>query len=198
MTNTLITEKTCRPCGETKPLDGFNRHRRSRDGRASHCRDCQRQRKVQYRSQQHVRERERRYTEQWRAENPDYCREYLTRPEVRERRREYHAQYRAANRDRILERKARWRAKGAGSWEKYTERRQAYGLPIIGGIITRDEIAAAYGEACFHCGGLFEHIDHYPLPVRHPDCSHTLDNVKPACSSCNLTAPKLRPGKGRK
>lgn len=34
--------KRCRKCGAVKPLDAFNRDRRSPDGRQSYCRDCSR------------------------------------------------------------------------------------------------------------------------------------------------------------
>jgi hypothetical protein len=32
--------KTCRRCGHEKPLDKFNRHARTLDGRQSYCRAC--------------------------------------------------------------------------------------------------------------------------------------------------------------
>lgn len=32
--------KTCRKCGETKPLDEFHRNRKSRDGHQSRCKPC--------------------------------------------------------------------------------------------------------------------------------------------------------------
>lgn len=35
-----MPEKKCTKCGETKPLDAFHRHKSSRFGRCSTCRDC--------------------------------------------------------------------------------------------------------------------------------------------------------------
>lgn len=35
-----MTEKRCGTCGVTKPLEGFNRHARTVDGRQGRCRDC--------------------------------------------------------------------------------------------------------------------------------------------------------------
>lgn len=41
--------KRCRVCGSEKPLAAFNRNAKSRDGRDSLCRDCNRQRQREYR-----------------------------------------------------------------------------------------------------------------------------------------------------
>ena len=35
--------KTCSQCGQTKPLDSFYKHKRSRDGRQSACKECKRE-----------------------------------------------------------------------------------------------------------------------------------------------------------
>src|SRR5690625_995022 len=40
MTSTIAAEKACTKCGETKPFDAFSRDASKRDGRASHCADC--------------------------------------------------------------------------------------------------------------------------------------------------------------
>jgi hypothetical protein len=42
--------KTCRDCGESKPLDQFNRKTRARDGRQSYCRPCHRARREAWES----------------------------------------------------------------------------------------------------------------------------------------------------
>ena len=39
---TETPEKTCSRCGEVRPLNAFNRYRKSQDGRQNYCRDCQR------------------------------------------------------------------------------------------------------------------------------------------------------------
>lgn len=38
----MTESKTCHRCGATKPVGDFNRNKRSRDGRQTYCRDCQR------------------------------------------------------------------------------------------------------------------------------------------------------------
>jgi len=50
--------KTCTGCGETRSVDEFYRHRRSRDGRQARCKECQKA-----------------YTYEWRSRNPEKIRE---------------------------------------------------------------------------------------------------------------------------
>ncbi len=38
----MALSKACSQCGQTKPLDHFNRCTRSKDGRRAECQDCQR------------------------------------------------------------------------------------------------------------------------------------------------------------
>jgi hypothetical protein len=38
----MALSKTCSRCGQTKPLDHFNRCARTKDGRRAECQDCQR------------------------------------------------------------------------------------------------------------------------------------------------------------
>jgi hypothetical protein len=41
--------KTCTKCKETKPLDGFNRRKHSKDGRTPSCKACLQKRRKQIR-----------------------------------------------------------------------------------------------------------------------------------------------------
>lgn len=45
-----MSKKTCSRCGIEKPLEDYNRHSRNLDGRASHCRACDRDRGGRYRA----------------------------------------------------------------------------------------------------------------------------------------------------
>ncbi len=47
-----------------------------------------------------------------------------------------------------------------------------------------EDIINKYGDKCIYCGGSFEHVDHY-IPLCKKG-SHSLENVRPSCSSCNL------------
>lgn len=105
--------------------------------------------------------------------------------------------YRAANRARIRERgreyyganREKFRIYRAANphigWEaSYAERARDIGFAPLVEHFTREELITRYGDQCFHCGGPFEELDHYPVPVAHGG-AHTLDNTKPACLKCN-------------
>ena len=85
--------KTCTKCGETKPLDGFHRHKRHTDGRNPHCKECER-------------ERHRRYYEDNRDKQIDYSRRY--REENRDKALDRHRRYYEDNRDKKLEYQRRY------------------------------------------------------------------------------------------
>ncbi|MGK7221523.1 HNH endonuclease [Kocuria flava] len=69
------------------------------------------------------------------------------------------------------------------AWEaSYRQRAHAYGNAAIVESFTRQDLAARYGDACWYCGGPFEELDHnIPVAANGP---HTLENCRPACSSC--------------
>lgn len=80
----MPTTKTCTKCGETKPLDGFFKHRGGKYGVRSACKPCvaERRRRHYEKNRDDIREQQRSYYEA----NRDYMQE-------RERR------YKAENRD---------------------------------------------------------------------------------------------------
>lgn len=94
--------------------------------------------------------------------------------------------YRHANREAIAaQERAYYVANPHLSWAKaYRRRVRQFGFEPVVETFTRDELIARYGDACFHCGGPFEELDHWPIPVR-VGGPHALDNCVPACSPCN-------------
>lgn len=166
--------KTCTKCGESKPLDQYHRNGRAHDGRKSHCKACVLAREALRR----------------------------TRPEVKARSAEWHAEYYADNRERLLARVAEYQSrpevkarladyrstKSHIFWESdYRARVEKYGyghlIPSMQSF-TRDELIAKYGGECAHCGGPFEQLDHWPVPVTRGGV-HSLDNCVPSCKACN-------------
>lgn len=82
--------KSCKDCGQTKPLDQFYRHPKMRDGYLNKCRDCVCQRVRKHRRQNdHVREYDRE-----RAKRPERIKH---RAEVTQRWREQYPERAAAH-----------------------------------------------------------------------------------------------------
>ena len=70
-------------------------------------------------------------------------------------------------------------------WESYYRERslKAGFLPVVVSF-TREDLIERHGSVCVHCGGPFEELDHYPVPVSQGG-SHDLDNCVPSCATCN-------------
>ncbi|MGP5731233.1 HNH endonuclease [Arthrobacter rhombi] len=100
----------------------------------------------------------------------------------------YRRDYYDANRGRILEEaRAYQHAHPEVGWAAtYRQRSKAYGFEPVVEDFTRAELIALYGDACAHCGGAFEQLDHHPVPVVLGG-AHTLGNVRPCCTACNLS-----------
>lgn len=77
--------KTCRICGEDKPLESFSRQRGRRDGRTSYCKPCDNERKKAWNRANPDRDsnRNREYHRNWRRENPDRVRAYDRRQSLK-------------------------------------------------------------------------------------------------------------------
>lgn len=81
MTTSTATYKRCSLCGETKPLDGFHRCRREKDGRQRKCKSCKlaENKEWQRANPQRMKEAVRR----WEAANPErvleHARDYAKR-----------------------------------------------------------------------------------------------------------------------
>ena len=57
--------KKCSKCKEEKPLEDFNKNKRSKDGRQSSCKECKREQNKQWyeNSKEKIREQKKRYRE---------------------------------------------------------------------------------------------------------------------------------------
>ena len=84
-----MTEQACTGCGVNKPLDGFWRDARERDGRRRRCIDC-----------------DKRVKRRWVIANPDHNKEYnrvrRKDPEYRQRRLGWERTHRTRNPDKTL------------------------------------------------------------------------------------------------
>lgn len=120
--------------------------------------------------------------------NPDGTRKSGRRPQCKDCQKCAAASYYAENQNRLRSSSASYYAANPHiQWEKgYRRRAKEFGfLPVVESF-TRADLLARYGDACAHCGGPFEHLDHYPVPVALGG-AHSLDNCRPSCKACNLS-----------
>lgn len=144
--------KTCRTCGEAKPVTEYHRHARTRDRLDARCKECKRA---------------------W----ADERREAIT-----DARRAYYAEHqeRLDARSRAYHEKnphVRWLS-------RYMVRARRYGIEPAVTPFTEAELIDRHGSTCKHCGGPFEELDHYPVPVALGG-AHSLENCVPSCAPCN-------------
>lgn len=181
--------KRCSTCGKTKPLTEFGRRRDSPTGFRSACAPCKRIADAAA-------------MKRWRERNPDLtlrlAREYReqNREKERERFRRYDqanrekrrlaiAASRAENPDHHRELRRKWRA---ANLERSRARCRAYWHRRRSGSDPSEEVDA-YAEllllqACGYCGATENmSIDHV-VPLSRGG-KHTVDNLLPACRSCN-------------
>lgn len=151
--------KVCRTCHETKALGEYYKESMGKEGRKARCKTCALAQMA----------------------------EYHARPEVKDQRAEYNAEYYVENREIILERNAEYYHSHPEAWWEYSfrARSKSYGFEPVIESFTRDELIARWGDECVHCGGPFEHLDHYVTPVFRGG-AHTIENCRPSCASCNF------------
>lgn len=155
--------------------------------------------RVEYYARPEVKARKAEYNVEYRAQNGDrlreWEREYRARPEVKARAAESRAEYNA--RPDVKARKAEYWAEYKAvsphvSWEsRYRRRAKRYGFEPVVESFTKDELIARWGDACWHCGGPFEQLDHYVTPVALGG-HHTLENCRPSCAPCNTKGSGIR------
>lgn len=102
----MSDSKTCRKCGETKPLSAFHRCAAVKDGRKAQCAECGRKSSAQWRDSNtaHLAEyskadaqRRKTYQREWRAANPDRIRAYRETYKAKADPRDFLTQWRRAN-----------------------------------------------------------------------------------------------------
>lgn len=157
----------CTKCGVEKPLDEYHRDKKGRNGRVSRCKPCQRAYKVKYYAQN--REAVLAYQSEYYQAN-------------RESRQAYQVEHYHANKEAI---RAHQASNPHVQWEHSARvRAHQHGNDITVERFTREELTEIYGNACWHCGGEFEELDHYPIPISRGG-HHVIENCKPSCGPCN-------------
>lgn len=107
--------------------------------------------------------------------------------------RAYHARHYRENRERVAEyslrthehRTERLRQNPHTHWEStYKQRSMRHGFEPVVERFTKAQLTDRWGDSCFHCGGEWTELDHWPLIVSKGG-PHTIENCRPTCASCN-------------
>lgn len=122
--------RTCKKCGETKPLDSFHKHPTCVGGRLHKCKSCAVKDSVERaRDCQKTKDRKSRWAKNKRLSDPDYLarhkengRRYFSRPEVKEKMRLRSAEKRAEDPDAYLAWRRKYRRESATPEEAINSR----------------------------------------------------------------------------
>lgn len=165
------TQKTCRMCGATKPLDDYPKRSGAKDGRRNECKRCL----VKRTSGRDRTEYNRAYRERNAAQLAEYRRKNpLNRPAA------YYREYRNANLEAVKANELRYRA---ANRHKETERRHVRRALAPFTAEDRDYALIVVNDPCVYCGGPGGTLEHI-VPVT-AGGTNEWANLAGACMSCN-------------
>ena len=169
------TVKTCTKCGESKPHTDFHKQTGGKYGRRGKCKACTAAYDACRNALPEIKARRAENAKEWRSQPAGKA--HVTR---------YQAENFATNADRLAAySKEYFKINPHVYWEShYRARAKHFGFLVRLEHFTKADLIGRYGDKCFHCGGPFEQLDHYPVPVALGG-SHDLENCKPSCARCN-------------
>lgn len=185
----MIAQKQCSKCKEWKDPSEFGKHKKTKDGLGSWCKEC---RKVYSRgwAREHVASQVASQRERRRA-NPEKAREVVKkwRTDNPQKTRELAKGYRQRHPDVVRARLRRWQINNPDKVNEHRQKRRAAKIGN-GGNFTSEEWANLkrfYDFKCLCCGRKEPEIkltiDHVvPLVL---GGGNTIDNIQPLCASCN-------------
>jgi len=187
--------KLCARCKELLPLDAFHADSASRDERRPRCKACVKAYDDTRRPQRNLRARLI-YAANPQAKIAKTRAYHLRRPEwSRERLRESHLRHAQTRQERAAARRAdpEVAQRRRDATRRSGARRRALERGTTAERVTARQLAElirTYDGRCYICRASFSepdvqlHIDHFwPLAKGGP---HTLNNLRPACSDCNV------------
>jgi 5-methylcytosine-specific restriction endonuclease McrA len=183
--------KWCPGCSQAKPFDAFSKDKYQRDGLRGKCQECNNAANLEYYSNNGEARRE--YARQYRDNNREAKRESdrQYRANNCDARREYNREYQANNLEAARERSRQWATNNPDKARANSARRRARQLDATVEVFTTEELHAHWlskgidPEKCWYCAKPVEHYDHFEPLSR--GGKHSMDNLVPACASCNLS-----------
>lgn len=186
-----MSHKTCRKCGETFPLTEqfFQKRKDSKDGYRSECKDCKKSYLSKYRQDNHkkILEMNKRYNDINKEKRLEY------KDENRDRLNQYDRMYRKNNPEKELAFRKKYREEHPELYRiarmKYRSRKNE--LPQT---LTVEEWGIClnhFNDSCAYCGKHQSELEHkieqdHFIPVTKRG-GYTVDNMIPACRSCNAS-----------
>lgn len=182
----MVQSKTCTKCGECKPLDGYYKDKRARDGLYSACKECSRTSSAVWKTanRERVLAKGRAYYSANYGQRVAASRKWKSAN--RERDRENNRAWRDANTERARENSRAWAAANPDRIRAAAHRRRAKKACAVPQRWTVDS-SLSDPLACWWCGrgllGADSHVDHV-LPIALGGPADQANEV-PACSGCN-------------
>lgn len=190
----MVTTKKCSKCLEVKDLTDFGKTDRTKCGRISACRDCERSRlrKYQRENRDKVRESNRKSYEKHREKRLEAQRKYADKNRVKRSeaaRRRY-----LENREEYLEKCKKYRMENPqmNKLAKARRRDRELSLPHTLTKTELEETLSIFSNSCAICGGPYEHLDHF-IPIKTGIGGTTKENIVPMCSAHNLSKSSRNP-----
>ncbi len=193
----IVNYKACYDCGKEKAADQFPNNKYRIDGLGDECKSCSRIRARSVKGRHASGELHYKLVEQkpctnCKVEKPiiQFNKNKTTADgygtECKECMAEYGEKYKEDNKGYFDTYMAKYRINNYEKFIGYSQQRKAQIASTTIKSFSRGDVILLYGNKCFYCNdGLFEHLDHY-IPLSKGG-SHTMDNVRPSCSYCNLS-----------
>jgi hypothetical protein len=207
MGNEVASSKRCNKCGIDKPFADYKSVPSHRDHLSYTCRDCERnynrewakknrdkveayREKYKDRYTERKKETKKRYAEEHKEEQKLRFQRYWEKNKDRmhARAREYYIRTRADRKQKQSESNSRYRRNNLERFRQYAQRRYHIkrNLPAT---LTMDEweyIKSVFEWTCCYCGAACDLDREHFIPVTKGG-GYTLENILPACNSCNTS-----------
>lgn len=171
--NAEIVAKACSVCNEVKTLDAFTTHKVCLGGKASDCKECRRQNKRKWASEN--KDKVDSHTAKWLQENPG-------------KNAERSLAYAEENRDKMRETTRQWQRENVDKMNAKNNRYKArkIGLPDTLTDDERDSILRKFNGGCALTGSEDFHLDHV-IPLASGSGGTTIGNIVPLRSDLNIS-----------
>ena len=176
--------KKCYKCNEIKYLEDFPNNKSKNDGKSSECKICKQKIDKLYRdkNKEKLKNYFYNYNKKHKEELSKKKKIYNTnnKEKIIKQKKKYYQK----NKEKVKEKIINYKKNNKHKYQLYSNSRRSKKVTLIDKF-TYQDIIDKYGNMCFYCQGIFEHIDHY-IPLSKGGL-HNIDNVRPSCKNCNLS-----------